>query len=363
MSIEATAIVTATPKHIEAVRKKIEEIRKSISGRFFDLGELLKEIRDGGFHMTWGFANFGEWLGSSGLDLKERSAYYLIKIIEMGKELEIPREQLEGVKISKLREISTLDPKTEGDQIKRLIQACTPNAEGEEEMSLDEVRESVAKVKAGDDKIATYVFMTIKVTKTVKEEVIDPAIEIARAIHGDTINSDSEPQEISPARAIELICADFLANADPSQEKEPEPELPVERPALPHYVLDAEFVELEKKMTDNLVKSVVEGFKDAEVEYHVTSDVTTRFLDEVTPPPPTDRRLRVIDAEVIAPDSVVMDGLASDDDSDPRLEAAVKFLTDDRPEGTANDIKLHFRIGEIRAFKLFKAARAAIDAK
>ena len=63
------SIVTATPKHIESVRKKIEEIRKSISGRFFDLGELLSEIKEGGFHMTWGYANFGEWLEKSGLDM------------------------------------------------------------------------------------------------------------------------------------------------------------------------------------------------------------------------------------------------------------------------------------------------------
>src|ERR1017187_2498925 len=109
MAKEATAIVTATPKHIESVRKKIAEIKKSMSGHLFDLGELLKEIRDGGYHMTWGFANFGEWLITSGLDMKERNAYYLIKIVEMGVALGIPRETLEQVKVSKLREIATLD--------------------------------------------------------------------------------------------------------------------------------------------------------------------------------------------------------------------------------------------------------------
>ena len=78
---EPDAIIKATPQHVEAVRQKVEEIRRGIAGRFIELGTLLGEIKDGGFHVIWGHANFGLWLKSSGLDLGESAAYYLIKIV------------------------------------------------------------------------------------------------------------------------------------------------------------------------------------------------------------------------------------------------------------------------------------------
>ena len=415
---EATAIVTATPKHIESVRKKIEEIKKSISGRFFDLGELLKEIRDGGYHMTWGFSNFGEWLDTSGLDLKERSAYYLIKIIEMGSELNIPREKLEQVKISKLREIASLDTKRDGKKIKKLIDACVPDKEGNE-MSLDDVRQNVAKVKAGDEAIETYVFMTIKISKTAKENVFDPAIELARAEHGDTIDGEGNAAEITPARAIELILADYLAGAENAPEKAEEP-LPVEGQkclaAAPEFadfdelngppVLDEVTTQLEAAIPDaEVVDVLIEGpiklvpgqdpdptttmrvavtkefsseLNEAEVAKtaeilktgpaatgHVLNldveEIQKRVAQDIATPAP--ETLSAVDAAVadcrarIAATNAQIDG--SQEEDDPLLDDAVKILKQN-PGATPNALKLTFRIGELRAFKLYKQAKGKL---
>ena len=380
MAKEVDAIVTATPKHIESVRKKIEEIKKSISGRFFDLGELLKEIRDGGYHMTWGFANFGEWLDTSGLDLKERSAYYLIKIIEMGAALNIPREKLESVKISKLREIAGLDPKTDGKKIKKLIDACVPNKDGNE-MSLEDVRQNVARVRAGDDKIETFVFMTIKVTKTCKEEVIDPAIELIRAQHGDTVDSSGAPQEISPGRAIELILTDYLAGADDAPVAREEAPLPVEgQPALPaapdevvvRLEAAAEFEDFDTKpetipdaeVVDDLL-AIDEAAAQAESVLKITSDnVKVIPLDtngEVVaeaPAPPSAVDAAVADCRArIAATNAKIDG--SEEEDDPLLDDAVKILKIN-DHATPNSFKLTFRIGELRAFKLYKQAKSKV---
>ena len=429
------SIVTATPKHIESVRKKIEEIRKSISGRFFDLGELLSEIKEGGFHMTWGYANFGEWLEKSGLDMSERSAYYLIKIVAMGKELNIPREKLESVKISKLREIASLDPKKDGKKIRKLIDSCVPDKDGNE-MSLEDVRQNVAKVRAGDDKIETFVFMTIKVTKTCKEEVIDPAIELVRAQHGDTVDSSGSPQEISPGRAIELILTDYLAGADEAPVAREEAPLPVEgQKALPPG-LDEVTSQLEAAAEFEDFDTKPEVIPDAEIveptiaprpqfpvgpvtigradlfhcgrsptvagRFHAWppaspatraggQEVPIEATIKIVPNPDPTTTLRVADpvddllaideaaaqaepivveapAPVSAVDAAVVDCRAkiaatnaqidgSQEKDDPLLDDAIKILKQN-DGATPNALKLTFRIGELRAFKLYKQAKS-----
>ena len=206
---EPNAIVQATPKHIETIFKKIEEIRRGISGRFIDLGELLAEVKDGGYHVHLGFQNFGLWLKQSGLDLGESACYYLIKITRTAKDLNIPREQLEQIKLSKLREICRLDPKTHSKQIKQLMDACTPDKDGNE-MSLEDCRINVQKIEGGveigdnDTKIDLFVFMTLKVSTTQKQ-VIEDAVELVRAKHGDTMDADGNPAEISIGKAVELM--------------------------------------------------------------------------------------------------------------------------------------------------------------
>ncbi len=244
---EEDKIVKASPRHIESVRQKIEELRRGITGRFFELGELLAEIKNGGYHLNWGFKNFGEWIDQSGLDMSERAAYYLIKIIEVGKQLNIPRETLEQCKLSKLREIVSLDPKKHKAQIKELMNACVPDKNGEE-MSLEDLRIQVQKIKAGNEKIDTFVYMTIKVTSSCKE-TIEEAIELCRAEHGDTVDSEGNPIEISIGKAIELICADYLAG-----NHEPEQGIPVEpeQKALPTAPIEVNVAEIEATLAQSV---------------------------------------------------------------------------------------------------------------
>jgi hypothetical protein len=204
--------LATSAERIESVRIKIEEIKKGIAGGFLDLGELLVEIRDGSYHLAWGFPKFGNWLEKSGLDMSERAAYYLMKIVSVGRELGIPRETLQEVKLSKLKEIISLDVKKHGEQIKQLIESCRPSAD-RPEPTLDEVRINVQKVKGGEE-IDIYIYKTLKVTQAAWDNTIVPAIEAARKEFGDSVDDEGNPVEISIGHAIELICADHLADVD-----------------------------------------------------------------------------------------------------------------------------------------------------
>ena len=387
---EATAIVTATPKHIESVRKKIAEIKKSMSGHFFELGDLLKETRDGGYHMTWGFANFGEWLDTSGLDMSERAAYYLIKIVELGAALNIPREKLEQVKISKLREIASLDFVKDAKKIRKLVDSCIPDKDGNE-MSLEDVRQNVAKVKAGDDKLDVFVFMTIKVTKSCKEEVIDPAIEMARAEYGDTLKADGEGGEITPCRAIEMILANYMAGDHGEREEEP---LPVEGQkalnAAPEFsefdeqcptcqtgehfppkspgdsVIDAEIIDPLVITAGNEIAENLKKTLDLAVAATTLDDASV-LVDQLIANPVIVEKLEIYHSPVdeavadckrkIAEANERINNATPEDD--PLLTDAVMMLQDN-PETTANNLKLTFRIGEFRAFNLYKAAKGKL---
>jgi hypothetical protein len=252
-SKEPDKIVKANPKHIEVVVKKIEEASKSLTTKFFDLGELLKEFRDGGYHLALGFKKFGEWIEKSGLDMSERAAYYLIKIIETGQQLKLPREKLENIKLSKLREIARLDVDKHEDKIRKLLKACTPDKDGEE-MALDDVRENVQKILGGSEEIDVFVFMTIKVTKSTKEKVIDAAIEMCRAEYGDTVDTTTrEAKEISIGRAIELICAEYLAGVH--REEEASAELvPTEDQHATSSITGIELKSSDQVIADNVAK-------------------------------------------------------------------------------------------------------------
>ena len=238
--VEPDAIVKAPPKRIKEVKDEIESIRKTVAKNFFVLGDLLKEIKDGGYHLSWGYSKFGEWLAVSGLDMSERAAYYLIQIIEMGKVLDIPRRDLEKMKLSKLREIARTnfaDPSTQR-KVRKLLDKITPDKDGNE-MPLDEVREAVQKIIGGheeSDDIDVMVYITLRVPKSAKENVIDPAIEAAKAEYGDTVDKEGNPIDIGPGKAIEMICADYLAGLEKDKTEE---KIPVEGDA----VVDSEVVQ------------------------------------------------------------------------------------------------------------------------
>jgi hypothetical protein len=394
------------------VRKKIEEIRKGIAGHFYTLGELLGEIKDGGFHVQWGFQNFGLWLKQSGLDLSESAGYYLIKIVHTTKELGIPREQVEQIKLSKLREVCRLAPKTHGKQIKRLLDACTPDKDGNE-MSLEDVRLAVQKVEGGaelddkDTKIDLFVFLTVKVTTTAKQ-VIEDAFELARCKHGDSIDAEGNPVDISNGKCLELIAADFLAGADEVEQEDeimqveqkllPAVSGAVDEPVGPEYVptpipedtfTDAEVVKSDELILPSDEEVVVENHvspvEEAPLEAPVVENPTGtkgRLVSDLIIPSDVDRVVsaskqhmadaatrvesnRILDIDVKAVEQrIAADLAAKNNDVDPMLEdVRAEIAAEEFAEASDAVIALalvrRHRIGTARALNLIKAVRGA----
>jgi hypothetical protein len=199
-----------TQREVE-VFNAVSKMRETLLEDLLFLGDLLSEARRDDHATKLGYTAFGDWLEATGIDMSERQAYYLVRIVDNAKELGIPREQLMQSKISKLKEIFMLDPSSQGDKIKQLVADSSSQA-------LDEVREKVrqTRVEAGEEPLT---WRNFKVTQS-QAEIIDEAIERAKREYGHTIDAQTqELVDISPGKAIEMICADYLGNPDPVLER------------------------------------------------------------------------------------------------------------------------------------------------
>jgi hypothetical protein len=208
MEVQSTDLVVRHDR-ASVVLSKIQNIKTRMVDQALELAELLSEARANSYHHDWGYENFGDWVeNGSGLDLKERTAYYLISIIDKSRQLGITREDLGKSKISKLKEIFSLDADRHPNVIKQLVSASA-------NISLESVRDAVAAIKTQDGQEA-LVYRTFSFTQSGYELTVKAAIERMMMEYGDTIDSVTKaPIDISPGRAIEMICADYLASPDP----------------------------------------------------------------------------------------------------------------------------------------------------
>lgn len=207
--MEDVALVI-NPQHeidkAESCRLHILQLRDNIANNFIALARLLKEARDGDYALRWSYANFGDWVEiGSGLDLSERSAYYLIKIVERADELGIPDSELSLSKVSSLKEIMSLPSDTDPEQIKSLVKES-------QTMKAKDVKEVVGGLKN-----ESWSFHSLKFLREVEENIYQPAMERARRLYGDTILPGGNPGDISDSRCVELILADFLSQPEESE--------------------------------------------------------------------------------------------------------------------------------------------------
>ena len=201
MSNEATELA---PRAF-AVLSRVNQLKSGINENVLELGELLVEIRDNHYHQVWGFDTLALWLGSSGLDVGERQAYYLMKVIDSAKKLGIGRDEMAKVKVSKLKKIFTLNPDKHPERIKQLVAA----GEG---VSLDEIIKEVAKTRADDDGWEAKTWRNFSLL-TSQAAIVDEAVERAKMESGSVTNAvTGEVMDISNATALERICADYLAS-------------------------------------------------------------------------------------------------------------------------------------------------------
>lgn len=219
-AIVGEAVAGQIAKRAAAVRIELEHLNSLLISSTFDVADLLAEVKENNYYGAWGYETFEEYVEVV-LGMKKVKAYYLVRIVNTAKKLEIPREKYQDIQITKLREIFTLNPfdkegkplyspVTSGlisDHIKNLVDKAS-------KLKLTEVVDIVSKIKGqtGND---AMVFFNLKVTKNCRDNVILPAQELARKRLGSQeIDSEGDAHDYSSSVVEELIHAEFLADAN-----------------------------------------------------------------------------------------------------------------------------------------------------
>ena len=216
-----------------SVRRSLMSMVANLSTNTFDLAALLHEAKENNYASAWGFSSLAEYAEKE-LGLKKRKSEYLTRIMYVTKAVGLNRPQFESCGVSKLREITTLNPEGSyfniaehtaeplDDHIVRLILDS-------DTMTVEQVKEEVLRLKGmtGPNRM---VVRSCSVTQSAWENVIQPAYELARRILGSQGRDESGAAvEYKDGACLEVICAAF--NADPNNQ--PEPEEPQSAPKLP----------------------------------------------------------------------------------------------------------------------------------
>lgn len=194
-----------------AVRAEIDKLKTNLSNGRWELAALFSEARSKAFHFDWGYTDFDLYIDESNFDVGSREARYMIKINDLSLQLGVTRDQLNAVAMSKLKEIFSLDPVKQEDEIRTLLDEAKT-------MSLEKVREAVRALKGGDPE-TEMTWLNLQVLRRAKEETILPALAKIKLEYGPTMGDvPGESAEISDGRALEYLCAE--KNAEPDAELE-----------------------------------------------------------------------------------------------------------------------------------------------
>jgi hypothetical protein len=192
------------------VRRAINKLIATSNSSTFDLMDLFHESKAKTYYHGWGFESFGKYAKS--LDIKYSKAYYLVRVKSNMIAAGLEREQYEPVGMGKLRIIGRLDPETEyqGTPVSLLIRELTLKAG---QMSQEEVQLEVDTIM-GMTEDESMVWINVKVKKLARENTIKPALEKMKRHLGTVPDEDEEGQhkDASDGRALEMICANFLAD-------------------------------------------------------------------------------------------------------------------------------------------------------
>lgn len=203
----------------------------SVNSSTFDIAELLYKVKSNGYYQIE-HATFKEYTES--LEIKSRKAQYLTRIVEVMEQVSIPRTQYEKLGISKLREISSLDPaltwKNPLDNTETPMKQFIIDLVGAgEDMDLEAIKKHVRTLKGitGENDI---VWRNIPFTRIVAEKTIDPALELTRANIG-SVGKDDEgiSKDASDAACVEIWAVSYMndPNSNPLNQEfeseDPEP--------------------------------------------------------------------------------------------------------------------------------------------
>jgi hypothetical protein len=189
------------------VRRAVNKLIKGVNTNTFDLAELLYEMKEKQYYSPE-FESFSKYARS--LDLKYTKSYYLVKIVSLMLGVALARPVYEPVGLGKLRVISklNLEGEYEGVPMPLIIKELTEKAGG---MSLEDVTFEVNTI-LGLTEDESMVWLNILCKKLARENCIKPALAKAKMFMGQTKDDEGEYHDASDGSALEMVCANFLAD-------------------------------------------------------------------------------------------------------------------------------------------------------
>jgi len=196
-----------------SVRKELETLIEGTSKSQFDIADLLFTAKSKSFYVSWGFSTFSEFAKT--LKLKESKSQYLVKMVEVMNAVGIPRSTYEPLGLTRLRVITSLDPKGEWTNPETLNKTSLADfikgfVEKGDAISMDLLKTHTRTLKgiAGDSDLS---FRNLKFQRLVAENTWDKAIELAKHNAG-SVGKDSEgmSKDISDEYAAEILAIAYL---------------------------------------------------------------------------------------------------------------------------------------------------------
>lgn len=241
--IHGEAIAGKKAKSLE-LRKRIMLLSTDLDKYTFDLAEAFFEAQESGSYIEWGYESLGKY-ASIELGIKHRRAQYLARIVRVCRECGIARKDYEPVGVTKLREITTLNPSelyynAEEKKHEPMVEHIVRLVAEAPENSTTEVELEVARLKGqvGENAMITRAF---RVTVSCWDNVISPCLEAIRKRLGSAgRDGTGAAREYTDGNCYEALCAEY--NADPRNfyeepdESQTQTEIPEEMAEVPGKV-------------------------------------------------------------------------------------------------------------------------------
>jgi hypothetical protein len=212
--IPAAIYETAVAGRSAKLRAHMRELALDLTKNTFDLADAFAAAQESHCYLEWGFESLGEY-ATLELGIKHRKAQYLARIVRVCREAGVSRKDYEPAGVTKLREITTLDPgttyynqetKTHEPMVEHIVRLIAEAPE----LSTIEMEEEVATLKGmtGDN---SMVLRSYKVTKSAWENTFTVFFEAMRKLLGSKgRDGTGAAQEYSDGACLEFGLRDWL---------------------------------------------------------------------------------------------------------------------------------------------------------